>query len=119
MATIDQSPEFRVERRVRIGLDALDDWEKEVIGPLIGDRERFLAAQADPGRVEKISDEQSLYTLSLPSDLRLVFSKIGETIVIVDLMNKEFLDYFGKNGRGRSAGEQKLDGPGSRAKKSN
>ncbi len=115
MATINQSPEFRVERLVRIIFDSLDDREKELIGPLLADRERFLAAEANAERVEKISDKHSLYALRLPSNLLLAFSKIDDAIVVVDLMSQETFDQFRPKGRKSKPVVSKPGGPVGRA----
>ena len=37
MAVVEKSPEYRIDRRVSIALDALDDRQKQVVGNIIAD----------------------------------------------------------------------------------
>jgi hypothetical protein len=96
MAFLKNSPGFQIDGRVSIALDALDDQQKQAVSGVISDRDHFLASVANSRRVRRISKDQSLYTLNVPSGLRIIYSKVGDDIVIMDLMMQATLDFFGQ-----------------------
>ena len=67
MAAVKNSPGYLVDGSVSIALDALDDKQKQAVSGVISDRAQFLASTADSRRVRRISKDQPLYTLKLPS----------------------------------------------------
>ncbi len=94
--------------RVSIALDALDEEQKQAVGGVIIDRAHFLASTADSRKVRRISKDQPLYTFSVPSGLRIVYSKVGDEIVVMDLMQQATLDQYGpKASKARSGGTKK------------
>ena len=118
MAVTTKSPGYRVDGRVSIALDALDDKQKQAVGGVITDRAHFLASTADSRNVRRISKDEPLYVLRVPSGLRIVFSKIGDEIVVMDLMRKVTLDRYGpKSSKTRTNGSKKA-GPAAHPKKS-
>jgi hypothetical protein len=93
---------YHVDGRVAIGLDALNDAQKKAVGDVIIDRDHFLAQAADRRRVETISEKMSLYALSIPSGLNVVYKDSGGNIEILDLMGNATLRKYGaKNKVGR------------------
>ena len=96
MAVIKKSPDYQIDRRVSIGLDALDDEEKRAVEEIIADRDHFLAITSDSRKVRRISKDDPFYALKGPSGLRIIYSKVGDDIVIMDLMHQAVLDYFGQ-----------------------
>ncbi len=108
MAVTKKSPGYQVDGRVSIGLDALDEKEKQAVGGIITDRAHFLASTADSRKVQKLSRDRPLYALKVPSGLRIIFSRVGEEIVVMDLMRQATLDDFGrKASRTRAGGRRK------------
>jgi len=95
MAVTKKTPGYQVDGRVSIALDALDDQQKQVVGGVITDRDHFLASTADSKKVRRISRDQPLYTLKVPSGLRIIYSKVGDEIVVMDLMRQATLDQYG------------------------
>ena len=77
---------YHVDGRVAIGLDALNDAQKKAVGDVIIDRDHFLAHVADRRKVETISKKMSLYALSVPSGLNLIYKDSGGDIEVLDLM---------------------------------
>ena len=94
MADVKQVPGYRIDGRVSIALDALDEKQRQAVGGVITDRDHFLASTADSRKVRKISEEDPLYALSMPSGLRIIYSKVGDNIVVMDLMRQATLDQF-------------------------
>ena len=47
-----------------------------------------MASTADRRKVRKISKDDPLYALSIPSGLRIIYSRVGDDIVVMDLMHK-------------------------------
>jgi len=96
MAVMKKSPGYEIDRRVSIALDALDDKQKRAVGGVLTDRAHFIASTADSRKVRRISKNDSLYALNIPSGLRIIYAKVGDDIVVMDLMRKATLDRYGQ-----------------------
>jgi hypothetical protein len=96
MPVIKKSPDYQVDGRVSIALDALDDKQKRAVGGVITDRDHFIASTADSRKVRRISRNDPFYALKVPSGLRIIYSKVGDDIVILDLMHQATLDRYGQ-----------------------
>jgi hypothetical protein len=86
---------YHVDRRVSIGLDALDDAQKRAVGEVIIDRDHFLAHTVDRRNVETISKRESVYALSVPTGLNIIYKMSGEGIEVLDLMGNATLRKYG------------------------
>jgi hypothetical protein len=104
MAVVKKSPGYQVDGRVSIALDALDDKQKRAVGGVITDRARFLESTSDSRKVRRISREQPLYSLKVPSGLRIIYSQVGDEIVVMDLMRQATLDQYGRKGADLKSG---------------
>src|SRR5260221_13071994 len=91
MAVTKKTPGYQVDGRVSIALDALDDKQKRAVGGVITDRARFLESTSDSRKVRRISREQPLYSLKVPSGLRIIYSQVGDRFVVMDLMRQATL----------------------------
>jgi hypothetical protein len=98
MPVVKKSPGFKVDGRVSIALDALDDKQKLAVGAIITDRAHFLKSTSESGKVQRISKESPLYSLKVPPGLRIIYSQVGDEIVVMDLMRQATLDRFGRKG---------------------
>ena len=104
---------YYVDRRVAIGLDALDDTQKMAVGEVIIDRDHFLAHAADRHKVETISKRGSMYALSVPAGLKIIYKVRGENIEVLDLMGEGFLRrYARKSPWQKDAGAAEAEGVG-------
>ena len=65
MAITRKSPGYRIDGRVAIALDALDDKQKQAVAGVLTGRARFLASTAERRRVRKLSEDDPLYALSI------------------------------------------------------
>ena len=88
MTVTQESPGYKVDRRVSIALDALDPEEQETITAIIKDRAHFLANTADRRKVRRISQKEPFYALTIPYELRIIDSQVGDDIVVMDLMHR-------------------------------
>jgi hypothetical protein len=85
---------YRIDERVSIALDALREKQKKAVANVIRDRDHFLAYAADREKFE-ISKKRSVYALSVPSDLRIIYQISGDDIVVLDLMGEAVLRRYG------------------------
>ena len=93
MATVEQPVQnFKVERSVLIGLDALKDQERKAIGKILESKESFVA-KIDQGR--RLAEGSRFFSLPAPGGLRIIYSKDQNNIVVVSLMLEEVLDQYG------------------------
>ena len=96
MTVTRKSPGYKIDGRVSIALNALDDKQKQAVTGVLTDRARFVASTADRRKVRKISKDDPLYALSIPSGLRIIYSRVGDDIVVMDLMHQVTLDTYGQ-----------------------
>ncbi|WP_210420270.1 hypothetical protein [Aquisphaera giovannonii] len=89
-----RSPAYQIDGRVSIALDALDERQRRAVGAMIANRDRFLESTSDPSRIRKISRTRPLYALEAPDGLRVIYSHVGDEIVVMDLMHQATLDQF-------------------------
>ncbi len=82
MADIKKSPDHQIDGRVSIALDALDDEEKRAIEGVTIDRDHFIAGTSDSRKDRRISKNDPFYALKGPSGLRIIYSRVGNDIVI-------------------------------------
>ncbi len=87
---------FEIDGRVSIALDALDDKQKQALGDVLSDRAHFVARTASGRNVMKISKNNEFYALKAPDGLRIIYSQLGDDIVVVDLMRQETLDLYAR-----------------------
>jgi hypothetical protein len=120
MKLTKDSPGYSVDGRVAIGLDVLDDDEKQAVLGIIADRERFLASTANSTNVRKISTKRPVYALKGPAGLLIIYSRVGDEIVVIDLMRQETLDRYGpkiaKAKGTRSPKPRSIESPAKKAK---
>jgi hypothetical protein len=101
---------YYVDARMAIGLDALNDSQKTEVGGVIMDRDHFLAHVADRRKVETISKRMSLYALSVPSGLNVIYKNSGGDVEVLDLMGNGTLHKYGAKKKSRSQEHSQVDG---------
>lgn len=107
MAVAKMSPGYQIEGRVSIAFDALSDEQRSAVAGVIADREHFIAGLANRRKVRRLSKRDPFYALSVPHGLRIVFSKVGDEIVVMDLMRKETLELLGQPDPRKAASQHK------------
>jgi hypothetical protein len=98
---------YHVDVRVSIALDALDEKQKKAVGKVIRDRDHFLAYAADRRKVETISKKRSVYALSVPTDLNIIYQVSGDDIEVLDLMGEAILRRYGAKKKSGHTNSQK------------
>ena len=106
MTVTQESPGYKVDRRVSIALDALDPEEQETITAIIKDRAHFLANTADRRKVRRISQKEPFYALTIPYELRIIDSQVGDDIVVMDLMHRANLAEYGPRQPAKANGRE-------------
>ena len=94
--------DFLVERSVRIGLDALSPEERQIVEDATKTKARFLALIADPTNVERLRPTAPYYSLKITPELRLIYTREGDRIDVLDLTNQAWLDRYGSKSSDRS-----------------
>jgi Txe/YoeB family toxin of Txe-Axe toxin-antitoxin module len=94
--------DFFVERRIRIGLDALSPEERQIIEDATRTKARFLALIADPKNVEKLRPTAPYYSLKITPELRLIYTREGDRIDVLDVRNQAWLDRYGSKSSERA-----------------
>lgn len=87
---------FEIDRRVAIAIDALTPKQKEGLGQVLCDKEHFIKYASVPGRTQRLSAKEPVYEMRVGSSgLRLIYSKVGDNIDVLDVMHKKTMDRFG------------------------
>ena len=85
---------LEIDRRVGIALSVLSPSQRHAVGRLIRSPQDFERATLC-GRVRQLhTSGQPLYMLRVSPTLRLVYTLVGETVYIVDLVERATLDRF-------------------------
>ena len=92
--TNDDVKDFEVDPGIRIGLDALTPEDRRAVEEAIRSKETFLARIADPDQVFRLRPNDPYLALKVTPRLRLIYTREGERIRVVDLMNQGFLDRY-------------------------
>jgi hypothetical protein len=86
--------DFAVDPGIRIGLDALTPEDRRAVEEAIQSKESFLARIADPSQVFRLRPKDPYLALKVTPRLRLIYTREGDRIQVVDLMNQGFLDRY-------------------------
>jgi hypothetical protein len=92
--TLDDIRDFRVDPGIRIGLDALTPEDRRTVEEAIRSKENFLARISDPSQVFRLRPNDPYIALKVTPRLRLIYTREGDRITVVDLMNQGFLDRY-------------------------
>jgi hypothetical protein len=92
--TNDDVKDFEVDPGIRIGLDALTPEDRRAVEEAIRSKESFEARIADPGQVFRLRPNDPFLALKVTPRLRLIYTREGDRIEVVDLMNQGFLDRY-------------------------
>jgi hypothetical protein len=108
----DAVPDFEVDPRVKVGLEVLSPEERRIVEDATKSKARFLALIAVPMNVERLRPNAPYYLLKITPRLRLVYTQEGDRIVVEDLTNQGFLDWWASlpSGRAKPASRRKKRG---------
>lgn len=97
---------LEVDRRVGIALSVLQPAQKAAVERIVRSPQAFARAATSAGRVEPLpASGQPLYMMNVSPELRLVFTKIGDTVHVIDLVEQATLDHFAASGTGKASTE--------------
>jgi hypothetical protein len=86
--------DFEVDPRIKIGLDVLTPKDRQAVEEAIRSKEDFLARISDPSQVFRLRPKDPYIALKVTPRLRLIYTREGDRIEVVDLMNQGFLDRY-------------------------
>jgi len=89
----------KLHRRVFFGLDTLSESEREAVMQVIHSLESFSPDKPLIKEMKRLETEEQLYSLYATPSFGLIFGiKAGNEIEILDIFNREMVDYyFGKD----------------------
>jgi hypothetical protein len=86
---------LEVDRRVGIALSVLPSIQKLAVEQVIRSRRAFATAAAMPGRVRQMATSgQPLYMMRVSPSLRLIYTMVGDTFYVVDVVERATLNHF-------------------------
>ena len=102
---------LEIDRRVGIALSVLPVSEKKAIERVIGSSRAFEHAAALPNRVQPMkASGQPLYMMRVSPSLRLVYTLVGDTVYVLDVVKRATLDRFAVRKSVKSAAKKRADG---------
>jgi hypothetical protein len=107
--TNDDVKDFEVDPRIRIGLDALTPEDRRIVEQVTQSKAHFLARISDSRQVFRLRPNDPYYALKITPSLRLIYTREGDRIDVVDLMNQGFLDRYAsmRTDRAKSASRKR------------
>ena len=112
-ATNGDARDFEVDPGIRIGLGALTPEDRRAVEEAIRSKGDFLARIVDPSRVFRLRPKDPYIALKVTPRQRLIDTRDGDRIEVVDLMNQGFLDRYATLQIGPA--EPAPEGPGTSA----
>jgi len=90
-----KSKGLEIDSRVGIALSVLPPPQKIAVEQVISSPTSFALAAAKPGRVQQMATSgQPLYKMRVSPSLSLIHTMVGDTVYVVDLVERATLKYF-------------------------
>jgi len=97
--------DLEIDRRVGIAMSVLSPSQRNVVQRVIDSPQLFAQATHRPGSVRRLhSSGQPLYLMRISPSLRLVYTMVGETPYVVDLVEKATLERFARRKSSKKLG---------------
>ena len=107
---------LEVDRRVGIALSVLPTVQKHAVERVIRSPQSFATAAAVPGRVQQMATSgQPLYKMRVSPSLRLIYTMVGDTVYVVDVVERATLDHFAAKKNARKSAKAPARRRGSKA----
>lgn len=88
---------LEVDRRVGMALGVLPSSQRSLVERIIESPKIFAEVAALPGRVHQLANSgQLLYKLKVTQSLILIYTMIGDTVYVVDLVERATLMHFAR-----------------------
>jgi hypothetical protein len=95
---------LEVDRRVGIALSVLPPVQKQAVERVIHSPQSFATAVAERGRVQQMATSgQPLYKMRVSPSLRLIYTMVGDTVYVVDVVERATLKRFAGAKAGKKA----------------
>jgi hypothetical protein len=92
--TNGDAKDLQVDPRIKIGLDSLTPADRRTVEEATRSKEDFLARIADSSRVFRLRPNAPYLALKITPSLRLIYTREGDRIDVVDLTNQGLIDWF-------------------------
>jgi hypothetical protein len=92
---VAKSKGLEVDRRVGIALSVLPPSQKSAVERIVRSPQTFTRAASAPGRVQQMrTSGQPLYMMRVSPNLRLIYTTVGDTVYVVDVVERATLNHF-------------------------
>jgi hypothetical protein len=99
---------LEVDRRVGIAMSVLAPSQRSAVERVIESPQGFIHSADRPGRVKVLNASgQPLYMMRVSPTLRLVYTFVGETVYILDLVERATLERFSLSKAAKNAPKRK------------
>jgi hypothetical protein len=90
-----KSKGIEVDRRVRIAMSSLPPAQRAAVEQVMSSPESFTHAISAPGQSQIMrTSGQPLYKMRVASNLRLIYTIVGDTYHVLDVVEKATLNHF-------------------------
>jgi hypothetical protein len=99
---------LEVDRRVGIALSVLPRSQRSAVERVIESPQAFIDVADRPGQVHVLhTSGQQLYMMRVTPTLRLVYTFVGETVHVLDLVERATLDRFSPGNAAKGSTKRK------------
>jgi hypothetical protein len=107
---------LEIDRRVGIALSVIPQAQKVAVERLLRSAQSFANGAAIPGRVRMMrTSGQPLYMMRVSPSLRLIYTLVGDTVYVLDVVERATLDRFALSKSAKKAAKAKVDKKASKA----
>ncbi len=100
---------LEVDRRVGIALSVLPSAQKHAVERVIRSPQSFATAAAMPGRVQQMATSgQPLFKMRVSPSLRLIYTMVGDTVYVVDVVERATLKHFASRKTAKKAAKAQV-----------
>src|SRR5262245_43919086 len=83
-----------IDRRASMALSAFPPEDQARVRSTLGHLLGPTALEDLGGRVHRLPADEALYSMRVPPDIRVIFAREGDTIVVVDIIRRGALESF-------------------------
>jgi hypothetical protein len=100
--------DLKVDRRVGIAMSVLPSAERNAVSRVLASPSAFADHAADSTCVEKLAPGgEKLYVMTVTPQIRLVYSKSGDDIEVLDLVERATMDRLAPKKSGKAVDRDK------------
>jgi hypothetical protein len=83
-----------IDRRATMTLNAFPPEDQARVRSTLGHLLGPTALEEMGGRVHRLPADEPLYSIRVPPDIRVIFTRRGDTIIVVDILRRGTLETF-------------------------